>query len=84
MIQLSDLPEQLPDDIKLIILKIVAANIIQKQTKINFEKKFGINWKEFLNYKWNMEMLDFYYERKGIVDPWYDYCDNREIIKNLL
>ena len=84
MIQLSDLPEQLPDDIKLIIQKIVAANIIQKQTKINFEKKFGINWKDILNYKWNIEMLDFYYERKGIVDPWYDYCDNREIIKNLL
>lgn len=76
MIQLSDLPDQIPDDIKLEIQKIVAANIIQKKAKINFEKKFGINWKDILNYKWTVEDLDYYCERKGIMDPWYDYCDD--------
>jgi hypothetical protein len=49
MIQLNDLPEQIPGDIKIIIQKIIAVNIIQKQIKINFEKKFGINWKDILN-----------------------------------
>ena len=39
MIQLSDLPEQIPYDIKIIIQKIVAVNKIQKKAKINFEKK---------------------------------------------
>lgn len=33
MIQLSDLPEQIPDDIKVIIQKIIAVNIIQKRAK---------------------------------------------------
>ncbi len=76
MIQLSDLPDQIPNDIKLIIQKIVAVNIIQKKAKINFEKRFGLNWKDILNYKWTVEDLDYYYERKGIMDPWYDYCDH--------
>ena len=76
MIQLNDLPHQIPDDIKIIIQKIIAVNIIQKKTKINFEKKFGINWKDIINYKWTVEDLDYYCERKGIMDPWYDYCDH--------
>ena len=76
MIQLSDLPSHIPNDIKLIIQKIVAANIIQKKAKINFEKRFGINWKDILNYRWTVEDLDYYCERKGIMDPWYDYCDD--------
>jgi len=77
MIQLSDLSNQIPDDIKIIIQrKIVAITIIQKQTKINFKKKFGLNWKDILNYKWTVEDLDYYCDRTGIVDPWYDYCDD--------
>ena len=58
MIQLNDLPHQIPDDIKIIIQKIIAVNIIQKKTKINFEKKFGINWKDILNYKTKTSLDD--------------------------
>ncbi len=49
MIQLSDLPSHIPNDIKLIIQKIIAVNIIQKKAKINFEKRFGLNRKDILN-----------------------------------
>ncbi len=61
---------------QLMIQKMVAVNLIQKIVKKKFEKTFGINWKYILNNKWTVYELDYYCERNGIMDPWYDYCDH--------
>tara|TARA_A100001011_G_scaffold382533_1_gene452445 strand:+ start:185 stop:442 length:258 start_codon:yes stop_codon:yes gene_type:complete len=76
MIKINNLPQHIPYQIKLIIQKLSAINIIQKKTKEYFIKKYGVNWKDIINYKWTVEELDLYCERKGIMDPWYDYCDD--------
>lgn len=70
------MPQILPLDIREYIIKIAAADLIQQYTYKYFEKRFGTNWREILNYKWTVEDLDYYCERHGILDPWYDYCDD--------
>ena len=76
MTKLYNLPNNMPYEKKRIIQKLSAIYIIQNKTKEYFVKKYGINWKDILNYKWSVEDLDYYCERKGIMDPWYDYCDD--------
>tara|TARA_Y100000591_G_C21766985_1_gene663357 strand:+ start:661 stop:951 length:291 start_codon:yes stop_codon:yes gene_type:complete len=71
-------------DIKNIIIKIIAVNNIQKIVKKKFVKKYGKNWKETIKYKNKLLEIDSYYERIGIYDPWYDYCDDIEYIKKQL
>ena len=72
----ENIPEHLPFDIREYIIKIAAADLIQQYTYKYFEKRFGQNWREVVNYKWTIEELDYYCERNGIMDPWYDYCDD--------
>ena len=76
MLSLNDLPDHMPIRIKIFILKCVAINIIQKESKKYLRRRYGENWKELINYKWKVEDLDYYCERHGIYDPWYDYCDD--------
>ena len=76
MKKIEELPNNLPYSIKIVIQKLLAIHIIQDRTKEYFIRKYGINWKDIINYKWTVEDLDYYCERKGIMDPWYDYCDD--------
>ena len=76
MKKIEELTNNLSYSIKIVIQKLLAINIIQDRTKKYFIRKYGINWKDIINYKWTVEDLDYYCERKGIMDPWYDYCDD--------
>ena len=60
----------------MIIKKVLAILKIQDITKNYFEKKYGDNWKDLINKKFSVEDLDYYLERKGIMDPWYDYSND--------
>jgi hypothetical protein len=72
MITINDLSNNISYD----NIKLSAINIIQNKIKEYFVRKYGVNWKDVINYEWTVEDLDYYCERKGIMDPWYDYCDD--------
>ena len=60
----------------IIIKKILAVLKIQDMTKNYFKKKYGNDWKDIINKKFSVVDLDYYFERKGIMDPWYDYSND--------
>ena len=55
------------------MIKIVAAQIIQKYALKYFNNKLGNNWKQILNSKWTTEELDYFCYRNNIMDPMHDY-----------
>ena len=65
--------------------KISAIKKIQNLVREYLIGKYGINWKIIVNnnYPADKESLVYYYERKGIMDPWYDYCDDKDVIFNI-
>lgn len=63
MKKIEELPNNLPDLIKIKIQKMLALHIIQNRTKEYFIRKYGVNWKDIINYKWNDEYLQYYCER---------------------
>ena len=58
--------------------EISAIKKIQNLVREYFIGKYGKNWKIIVNnnYAVDKQSLDYYYEGKGIMDPWYDYCDD--------
>ena len=75
---------KIPKEIKELIEHRVAAIIIQEFAFKLFYKRYGIKWKNIINYYdesyLTIEELDYYCYMNNIMDPWYDYCDEPRYI----
>jgi hypothetical protein len=67
----------LPCEILTLINEQRAATIIQSRAYKLFYKVYGPTWKYDIKYHSHIVyMLDYYSNKNGINDPWYDYCDD--------
>ena len=79
MRKLKYLPKLLPDDIKIKILEINSAELIQKYIRLYFYRKYGMYWREIINNKLKDNKL------KSIRNQyfnllWYDKLEDYEYL----